>query len=372
MLAALLLLPACAQRKHSIYAVAFYNQENLYDTINDPLINDEDFLPNGSYAWNTEKYLAKIKNMSTVLADIGTDHGQQEGASIIGLAEVENRHVVEDLLKSEALRGRGYRILHFDSPDRRGIDCAMLYNPKVFVLQDSLYVPYIYPSKENPKDNLGFTVNNGKIKARKLFGDTSHTTRGFLVGIGNMAGEKLAIIVNHWPSRGSESIARERAGRQVKALANALEQCYPGIKLIIMGDLNDDPDNKSVKNELACKYSPQDVKSPTDLFNPWFYTLRTEHQGTLLYRGEWNLFDQIIVSGSMVDTRLQLGQKTKLKNLDTSNGLTYYYNEIVKRDYIVQQTGKYKGGPKRTTSGGEWLNGYSDHFPTCIYIVKKN
>lgn len=373
LLAMLLLLPACAQKKYSMYAIAFYNQENLFDTIDDPLINDADFLPNGSYGWNTMKYRAKIKNMSTVLSEIGTDKGLKQGATIIGLSEVENRAVVEDLVNSEALRGRGYRILHYDSPDRRGIDCAMLYNPRFFTLEDSFYIPYIYPSRENPKDNLGFTIDEGKhlIKARPLYGDTTHITRGFLVGIGKLAGEKLAVIVNHWPSRGAESYVRERAGRQVKALTEALYSCYPGIKVIIMGDLNDDPDNKSMTQALGCVYKYQEVKNPTDLFNPWLYTLRTVGQGTLLYNGKWNLFDQIVFSGSMVDSRMRHGKKPKMSELNLKNGLTFYMNEVFIRDYMVQQEGKYKGGPKRTTSGGVWQNGYSDHFPTCIYLVKE-
>lgn len=371
LLAALLLLPACAQKKYGMYAIAFYNQENLFDTINDPHINDEDFLPGGSYGWNSMKYRAKVKNMSTVLAEIGTDKGLKQGAAIIGLSEVENRAVVEDLVKSEALRSRGYRILHFDSPDRRGIDCAMLYNPKAFTLEDSLYVPYIYPSPQNPKDNLGFRVEAGRIQARPLFGDTTHITRGFLVGIGKLAGEQMAVIVNHWPSRGAESYVRERAGRQVKALSEALFQCYPGIKIVIMGDLNDDPDNKSMTQALGCIYKPQEVKKPTDLYNPWLYMLRTVGQGTLLYNGKWNLFDQIVISGSMVDTKTRHGKKPKVSDLDLKNGLTLYMNEVFIRDYMVQQEGKYKGGPKRTTSGGVWQNGYSDHFPTCIYLVKE-
>lgn len=373
----MLTLSACGaqKKKYGIYAIAFYNQENLYDTIDDPLIDDADFLPDGMYKWNTQKYLAKIDHMSTVLSEIATDQKQLEkhGAAIIGLAEVENRHVVEELVNSPKLNKRGYRILHFDSPDRRGIDCAMLYNPQVFKLQDSLYVPYIFPSRQNPKDNLGFTIDqrDKKIKARALFGDTSHTTRGFLVGIGKLAGEQMAIIVCHWPSRGSESYSRERAARQVKELSQALYECYPGIKTVVMGDMNDDPDNKSIKQALGCIYKPEEVKSPTDFYNPWLYTLRTEGRGTLLYKGEWNLFDQIIISGSMVDPKTRQGQETPFGQLDLSNGLTYFGNEIFVRDYMTQRSGSNKGGPRRTTSGGKWINGYSDHYPTCIYLVKR-
>ncbi len=359
------------QKKYSTYAVAFYNVENLFDTIDDPKTNDADFLPDGSFQWDTEKYTNKIINMSTVLADIATDQNLKYGAAVIGLAEVENRSVCNDLLKSKALNQRGYKVLHFDSPDRRGIDCAMLYNPKLFKLEDSLYVQYINP-EAGSNDWLGFKVQNGKIVTRELFGDKSHLTRGFLVGIGTMAGEKLAVIVNHWPSRGSESYMRERAGRQVKRLIEALQECYPGIKVIAMGDLNDDPDNKSLSKSMGCKYTPADVSGKNDIFNPWLHMLRTIGQGTLLYNGEWNLFDQILMTGNMVDKNMILvKQKPSQESINTDGGLTFYFCEVVRRDYMTLQSGRSKGGPKRTTSGGEWKNGYSDHFPTCIYLLKE-
>ena len=362
-----------SDRKYAMYALAFYNQENLYDTIDDPLTNDRDFLPTGTYGWNTMKYQAKIHNMSTVLSQIATDKGLKYGPAVIGLAEVENRQVCLDLTQSPALRDRGYRVLHYDSPDRRGIDCALLYNPRLFHLEDSLYVHCITPLPGSD-DWLGFeqTPATRRIKARPLHGDKSHPTRGFLVGIGTMAGEKMAIIVCHWPSRGAESYVRERAARQVKQLIEALQLQYPGIKVVTMGDLNDDPDNKSLKQAMACCYKPSEVKADGDIFNPWLHTLRHIGQGSLLYDGEWNLFDQILVTGNMVDRRMRLGKtKPRMSSMILTGGLTYYFNEVFIRDYMVTQEGRYKGGPKRTTSGGVWQNGYSDHYPTCIYLVKE-
>lgn len=356
---------------YKTYAVAFYNLENLFDAVDDPTINDEDFLPDGVYQWDNKKYETKLNNMSTVLADIATDQ-VKDGPAVIGVAEVENRGVCMDLVKSKALRKRAYSVLHFDSPDRRGIDCAMLYNPKLFHLEDSLYVQYINP-EQGSNDWLGFRVENGKIVTRKLFGDKSHLTRGFLVGIGTMAGEKMAIIVNHWPSRGSESYMRERAGRQVKRLIEALQECYPGIKVISMGDLNDDPDNKSLSKSMACKYDPADVKDDSDIFNPWLYMLRTIGQGTLLYKGEWNLFDQIVMTGNLVDKKMIMSKdKPAVKDINLSKGLTYYYNEVFNRDYMSVRQGQSKGGPKRSIFKGEFQkDGYSDHFPTCIYLLKE-
>lgn len=374
-----ILFPSCAQqqnqgqKKYAMYAIAFYNQENLFDTIDDPLVHDEDFLPGASYGWDGMKYRKKVNNMSRVLADIATDKGLKAGAAAIGLSEVENRGVVEDLLKTSYLKGRGYRILHYDSPDARGIDCALLYNPRFFQLEDSLYIQNITP-EPGSDDWLGFKQDpqTKKITARKLFGDTSHKTRGFLVAIGKLAGEKTAIIVNHWPSRGAEGYVRERAGRQVKRLIEALQIEYPGIKVISMGDLNDDPDNKSMSKSMQAKYFPSEVKSDGDIFNPWKYMLRNIGQGTLLYDGKWNLFDQIVMTGNLVDRGMYLGKnKPDIKKMDLSGGLTFYFNEVVMRDYMVTQSGKYKGGPLRTTSGGVWQDGYSDHFPTCIYLIKE-
>lgn len=360
-------------KKYSMYAIAFYNLENLFDTKDDPKINDEDFLPGNSYGWDENKYNKKVNNMSRVLADIATDKGLKQGAAVIGVSEVENRGVVEDLLKTDYLKNRGYRILHYDSPDARGIDCAMLYNPRFFQLEDSLYIHNITPTPGSD-DWLGFKQDPAtkEITARPLFGDMSHKTRGFLVGIGTMAGEKVAVIVNHWPSRGAESYVRERAGRQVKRLIEALQIRYPGIKVISMGDLNDDPDNKSMSKSMQCKYFPSEVKSDGDIFNPWKYMLRNIGQGTLLYDGKWNLFDQIVMTGNLVDRNMWLGKdKPKMSELNLSGGLTFYFDEVVMRDWMVTQSGRYKGGPLRTTSGGVWQDGFSDHFPTCIYLLKE-
>ena len=369
MLIALTMTPAWAQKnkdankdgskKIAAYAIGFYNLENLFDTIHAEGKNDYDFLPDGSYKWNTLKYESKLKNMSRVLAELGTNK-IKAGAAVIGVSEVENRNVLVDLLKQESLVNRGYRILHVDSPDRRGVDCAMLYNPRFFTLEDSLYVLYIYENEETGPKPLGFKQDpaTNDITTLPLYGDTTHITRGFLVGIGTLAGEKLAVIVNHWPSRGAESIARENAARQVYALKEALLKKYPGIKIVIEGDLNDDPNNKSVVKELKAVSETKDVKDEHSLYNPWYNMLYKVGQGTLLYNGKWNLFDQIIISGNFI-------------NGNDYSTLTYRGNEVFNRDYLIQQEGKYKGSPLRTTAGGTWMNGFSDHLPTVIYLVKE-
>ena len=370
-------------KKIAAYAIGFYNLENLFDTIHAEGKNDFDFLPEGSYKWNSVKYNAKLKNMSRVLAEMGTDK-VKAGAAVIGISEIENRQVVLDLLKQEPLRDRGYRVLHVDSPDRRGVDCGMLYNPRFFTLEDSLYVLYIYPNDSTGERPLGFVQDpkTNDIKPLPLYGDTTHITRGFLVGIGTLAGEKMAVIVNHWPSRGAQSIARERAGYQVFALKEALFKKYPGIKIIIEGDLNDDPNNKSVVDELKAVSEVSDVKDAHSLYNPWYNMLYKVGQGTLLYKGKWNLFDQIILSGNLIvgngtpdaTTSASVpasGKKAKKGEVKGYPELTYRSHEIFLRDYLIQQDGRYKGSPLRTTAGGTWLNGFSDHLPTIVYLVKE-
>lgn len=365
------------QKKLAMYGLAFYNLENIFDTVHAEGKNDYDFLPGGSYRWNTLKYTSKLKNMSRVLSELCTDK-VPAGAALIGVSEVENRAVMEDLLKQPSLADRGYKILHVDSPDRRGVDCGFFYNPRFFQLEDSLYVFYIYPDATTGNEPVGFTVDEQKdIHPTALYGDTTHITRGFLTAIGRMGGERVGVIVNHWPSRGAESPARERAAMQVRRLCDALYAKYEGeIKLIVMGDLNDDPDNVSMTKWLGCKFEASQLEGGSDFFNPWYYTLRKNPQlGTLMYQGKWNLFDQILISGNAVDRSYDLKkaakQQLKVSDLDLTKGLTFYRHDRFVRDYLFQQEGRYKGSPLRTTAGGTWLNGYSDHLPTQIYLVKE-
>lgn len=319
------------EKRFALYSVAFYNLENLFDTIHDSGKKDFEYLPDGTNKWNTMKYMAKLKNMSEVLSQLATDKLPM-GPAAIGVAEVENRGVLEDLVKQPALASRGLQIVHFEGPDQRGIDCGLLYNPKMYTVQASKLIPYV-------------NVN-----------DTIHKTRGFLVVSGLLASERVHFIVNHWPSRGATAPARIIAGEQVRVIKDSLLREEPSSKVIIMGDLNDDPQDESISKALGAKRNMSDVE-PGGLFNPWWETLVGKGVGTLTYRGSWNLFDQIIVSSNFLGN-----DRTTLK---------YFKNEVFMRDYMMQQEGKYKGSPKRTTGGGVWLNGYSDHLPTIIYLVKE-
>ena len=359
-------LPASAQKK-VLYGVGFYNVENLFDTQHDPGKNDHEFLPTGSYQWTEQKYTAKLRNIAQVLSELCTEFGNKKnpaGAAVIGLSEVENSRALEDLLREPALASRGYRYVHFDGPDRRGIDVALLYNPKAFRLVGAQLIPYIYPTESQPDVDLGFYIDeNGRVKGYPyqnglLRGDTTYITRGFLTVEGYLGDEKFYFIVNHWPSRGAQSPVRERAGYQVRRLKEALLKQDPEARIVIMGDLNDDPGDLSVTSpEALAAKSDKNACAPHDLYNPWYDMLYKQGVGTLYYRGKWNLFDQIIFTGNLLNT----ADKSRLHLLT---------NAVFSRDYLLQTEGKYKGAPKRTTAGGTWLNGYSDHLPTQIFLVK--
>ncbi|MDR0961184.1 MAG: endonuclease/exonuclease/phosphatase family protein [Mediterranea sp.] len=311
-----------------LYSIAFYNLENLFDTIHDSGKNDAEFLPDGSYRWTTERYECKLKNMAKVLGELSRDRVPQ-GPALIGVAEVENSRVLTDLVAQPPISN--YKFIHYEGPDKRGIDCALLYDPQQF------------------------SITASKLVLSTPFqGDTTHLTRGFLIVDGRMAGERVCVIVNHWPSRGGESPVRVHAALQVKALKDSLLTQDKHLKLIIMGDLNDDPMDESLQALGARKYAKKVGKR--EFYNPWWETLQDKGVGTLLYRGKWNLFDQILISRPL---------------LKAKKGLCYDHNEVFMRDYLIQQDGRYKGSPLRTFGGREWLNGYSDHLPTIIYLRER-
>lgn len=223
------------QNERDLYSVAFYNLENLFDTIHDAGKNDLEFLPSGSYVWTAEKYEAKLKNLAKVLSEVSRDR-VPGGPAVIGVAEAENNRVLTDLVSQPAISN--YKFVHYEGPDKRGIDCALLYDPEQF------------------------TVTNSKLVLSTPFeGDTVHLTRGFLIVDGQMAGERVCFIVNHWPSRGAKSPVRVHAAKQVRALADSLMRTDKKLKLIVMGDMNDDPMDESMVTLGARKYAKQVKKA---------------------------------------------------------------------------------------------------------------
>ncbi len=317
----------------ALYSIGFYNLENLFDTCHDEGKNDYEFLAEGTFKWTGEKYLHKLQNMARVLSEMGTDKLPDIGCAAIGVAEVENARCLKDLCNQPLLKSRNYQYVHIEGPDQRGIDCALLYNPVLFKVRDVKLVPYIY---RLPKDSL-------------------RASRGFLVVSGTLADEHVTIVVNHLPSRGAPSYYREEGGLQLKAVKDSLIKADPEVKLLIMGDMNDDPQDQSMAVCLGAKREKADVANG-ELFNPWWDKLASG-EGTLQYQGAWDLFDQIIVSSTLIDA-----QHPEL--------LKYCGCQVFSRPYMIQQEGPYWGNTLRTHAGGQWLNGYSDHLPTVVYLKK--
>ncbi|MDE6860268.1 MAG: endonuclease/exonuclease/phosphatase family protein [Duncaniella sp.] len=325
---------ASAQKQYLVYGVAFYNLENLFDTINTNGKYDLEFSPRGARKWDSEKYWSKINNLATCIANMTTET-TPHGPAVIGVAEIENKGVLDDLVNAEVLKPWNLQVIHHDSPDRRGVDVGLLYSPYFF----------------RPLDVTNHTL--------VVPGNPDLLTRDQMCVTGVMGGDTVSVIVNHWPSRlgGQErsSYLREAAGSLCKHIADSLWAIRPNQGVIIMGDLNDDPNDRSCALALGAKREMEDV-APHGFYNPWWNVLASGF-GTLKYRGKWNLFDQIIVSGTLLP---QNGAK-----------LAYWQCIINDFEFLYTPDGQYKGYPLRTYSGGNWLNGYSDHFPTEIFLVKE-
>ena len=329
-------------RRYQMYGVMFYNLVNLFDTINNNGRQDYDFTPMGAYQWNGTKYWQKEHNMAYAISQMEVKGSPAEGPVIIGVSEIENITVLQDLVKQPELKDRRYQIVHHDSPDPRGIDVALLYNPRFFKV---LNVTTQSINKYLP-DNPDFR------------------TRDQLCVTGMLAGEKVTVMVNHWPSRrnGQEasSYLREAAGRMARETMDSLLRDDPNQGIIFMGDLNDDPQNKSCSEALGALKEIKDCTGNGSCYNPWWNILN-KGIGTLGYRGNWNLFDQIIFTDYF------------LRNYDSKEKptLTYLRAEVLNRKFLRSSEGERQGYPLRTHSGGIFLNGYSDHFPTMIYLVKE-
>jgi hypothetical protein len=323
------------EKTYKIGVIGFYNLENLFDTIDGPN-KDEEFLPGGSNHYTGAVYLDKLGKLSDVISQIGTD-ATPDGLSIMGCAEVENESVMVDLVNQPKLKSRNYHIVHYDSPDERGIDVGLIYNPKYF------------------------SVKHSEPLFTKLFNDDGSIryTRDVLYVYGHYDGEPLHIFVNHWPSRrgGEEASAPGRAAAALvcKTKMDSIIQATPDAKIIVMGDLNDDPVSPSVAKVLNAKGKKESVKK-SGLYNPWveFYK---NGLGTLAYNDSWNLFDQIMVSEDFLHK--------------DRGGFFFKDAHIFNKGFLVQQTGKYKGYPMRTYDFNKYIGGYSDHFPTYIVFLRE-
>lgn len=315
-------------KDQSLGVIGFYNLENLFDTVDDPNIDDEDFLPEGSNKWTPELYQEKLNNMAKVISQIAG------GPDILGVCEIENRKVLEDLVNTDALKPHRYQIVQFDSPDRRGIDVALLY-------KTGRYLPF---------------------KTEQIvFGDTkspNFKTRDILKVKGLYLGDTLNIFVNHWPSRrGGKKDKRIIAGQLLRKAVDATYAKNPNAKIITMGDFNDDPINNSIRTSLRAIGKIAKLEEG-DLFNTSYDTFKKGY-GTLYYRGAWNLFDQIIISQSLMK-----------KNSERYHYIPKSFQPFGPEWIRVQKEGNYKGAPFRTFVGGVYQGGYSDHFASFIVIGK--
>lgn len=330
------MLAAFAQKP---YKVVFYNLENLFDTINDPNKNDEEYLPEGARKWSTYRYNKKLENMARVLFDVALQ--DKNFPAVIGVSEIENRLVLEDLIAQPKLAKANYQIVHYDSPDRRGVDCAFFYHPNQFKLEGSEAHRISFPGRPN------------------------FLTRDLVAMWGKIEGEPFYFIVSHWPSRlgGKErsQYSRDFVAAKCKHICDSVRKVNPATKVVIMGDFNDDATDKSVVEVLGAKGDINELEA-NDMYNP-FYAMFKAGYGTLGYRDAWNLFDNIVVSEN-----LATGSTGALKIKKNENGK--FYGNIFSRPYMMQKEGQYKNYPLRSFVGSNFQNGYSDHLPVYIYIAK--
>lgn len=332
------------------YIIGFYNLENLFDCTHDEGKNDYQFLPEGTYKWTPEVYAAKLHNMAYAIQQMAIENGQYH--AVLGVAEVENDHVLDDLVATPELAPAKFSYVHFESPDQRGIDVALLYRPDVFKVEATETIPFTFDS------DIEFAMDAAQKK--QFF------TRDVLMVRGRIGREQFAFFVAHLPSRIGDKgeDLRCRGAEIIYARAKALSEEFPGIKIVVMGDMNDDPTDKSMTEYIHAKEYITELEKG-EFFSPFltmFKEGREDGFGTLEYHGAWNLFDIILVSESLVNAK---GHSLRL--LPTADNKPA---AVFKRDFLTQQSGKFAGTPFRTMSYGEFINGYSDHYPTFIVIGK--
>ena len=321
---------------YEVVSFGFYNFENLFDTIDTKDVRDKAFSVDGDLQWNTPKYYEKLSHIARVISEMGTKNNN-DGLAFFGTAEVENSSVLDDFVKQPAVAGRHYKYVHYDSPDKRGIDVALLYQEKYLKVLDSRTY------------KLTIINKNGH----------EHPTRDILYVRGELLGEPIHILVNHWPSRsGGEAKTqpfRNDGAAICKHIADSIMVDNPAAHIVIMGDLNDDPVSPSVKKVLGAKEKMEQVKKK-GFYNPWIKIYKNGG-GTLAYRDAWSLFDQVILSEGWLHPK--------------GNGFKFYKAQVYHPKYLLQKTGQYRGYPFRTFAGGKYIGGYSDHFPVFVSVVRK-
>jgi len=325
------------KKTYKIHTVAFYNLENLFDTINDPTKYDEASPMMELKTNRSNVYKHKVRNMADVISKIGVEMAHNSPA-IIGVSEVENREVLEDLVNDSLLIEKDYGIVHYHSPDARGIDVALLYQKQFF------------------------TPTSTSSHELKIYDDTSRKrvyTRDQLLVSGKLDGDLIHIIVNHWPSRsGGEAKSRPKrvaAAKLSKYLVDSLQVVDPYAKVFIMGDFNDDPTNASVKKVLNAKRDKKKVEFK-DIYNP-YESMFKNGIGTTAYRDAWSLFDQILITAPLLKKDF--------------SSYRFYKAGIFNENFLTQKSGRFKGYPYRSFGYSGFTEGYSDHFPVYVYLIKE-
>jgi predicted extracellular nuclease len=311
--------------------VAFYNQENLFDTIDDPHKNDNEFLPDGKNTWNTERYTNKINHMAKVIASMNDG----KGPDIMGMCEVENDIVLTDLTNDQQLKKMRYAFVHFEGPDDRSIDNALIYQSKKFNLVSAKPYPV-------------FIAGNPRFKTRDIL----------MVSLREKKTKtNIILLVNHFPSRlGGEAESQPKriaAAKILNSIYDSIHRASPEIPVIMMGDFNDEPMDASMTEALGAKGQINETDSGA-LFNAMF-SLQERGIGSHYYKGEWHALDQMIMSQNLIYC------SGKICYQPSSVG-------IYKQNWMVESDGKYSGAPLRTLIGQKYLNGYSDHLPVFIIL----
>lgn len=315
-------MSAYKYRNH-LYTIGFYNLENLFDTEDDPNTLDDDFTPEGFRHWTGKRYRRKLKKLASAIASIGPD--DQGVPHLLGVSELENEAVIRDLLDTGPLGELDMGFLHYDSVDERGIDTALLFQKEYFEVLDSERVVLRVDNLDGMPDR----------------------TRDILYVHGKLNGEELHVFVNHWPSRheggATTEYKRIKAAETVSGCMRRIRDRYDSPNFVVMGDFNDVPRADSLKL----------LTSVNGLHNP-MTPLATPDQGSLTYKGQWLLFDQILLSTSFLDKR--------------SGTHSFVRAGIDNAYFLTEYDGKYKGSPFRTYGGDDYLGGYSDHFPVFVEL----
>ena len=342
-----LLVPAssCAQGKKS-YVIGFYNLENLFDTYHDEGKNDYEYLPDGANQWTEAKYAKKLHNMASVIRAMKDEN--KVWHALLGVSEIENRHVLEDLVSQPEIAEANYQIVHYDGPGRRGVDVALLYRPNQFKVLESKSIPFDFNS------SIEFSLNE---EEKAYF-----RTRDILMVRGMLGNEMFAVFVAHLPSRigGKGNDLRSRGGEIMYQESMRLMAEYPQIKIVAMGDMNDNPTDPSMAVYMHGKENIDEVEQE-DFFSPFVSMLKSGY-GSLAYQGEWNIYDIIVVNSNLCR-----GDGLKIRPIVKKK----FFGRIFNPPFMTNQEGAYAGTPFRTFSGGAFIGGYSDHYPTYIVVSNK-